>query len=294
MPSLPMPVTYTVLDADGVQQWACRDGGYTDSSGVTWTLTQESGWMGKAAPRVAVTPRPYEDGVYDGPTYQPGRTVNLSGVMVAPTQTALHEAIDRISALLGTGARVGVLRVDEPHMSRQAFVRVDDEIKADRAQTALGRWAVQLFAPDPRRYGLVPHSVPTGLPSFGDGWSYSYAYNYQYGDPGQSGSVNAFNAGNVDVWPKFTIAGPVTNPVITHTGIGKRLAFTIDIADGDTLVIDAADKTVRLNDQVSRRNTLAARSDWWQLAPGNNVHQFTARSSPGGASLTVEWQDAWS
>lgn len=96
--------------------------------------------------------------------------------------------------------------------------------------------------------------------------------------------------------PIISIGGPARNPRVTHDEQGLAIRIDMDIQAGETLVIDAWDKTVEL-DGVNVYENVRVDNQWWDLLPApNNNTIIYSRSSTGltGASstLTVDWHNA--
>jgi hypothetical protein len=90
----------------------------------------------------------------------------------------------------------------------------------------------------------------------------------------------------------WTITGPCDQPAIRSASTGRWLAFALQLADGDQLVVDAAARTVRLGG-ASRRASLSSGSRWFGLAAGLTEVTFDALRTDTPATLSVTWRDAW-
>jgi len=151
---------------------------------------------------------------------------------------------------------------------------------------------IRVFAEDPRIYSTTTVSSTMGISTINtNGFSFNLAFNMSFGGSSAVGAGQYFlNSGNRPTPATLTIAGPVTNPVIINDTIGVSLTFSIDIASGETLVIDLANHTVRLNGVTNRRNTLLSPT-WFLFDPGYTFIRFAATSGTG--NLTVEMRSAW-
>ena len=147
-------------------------------------------------------------------------------------------------------------------------------------------------AEDPRIYdtALQTVQVAQGLP-ITTGTSYPLAYSFGFGAVVSPEGSMVVNGGNRPTPAVITLTGPVTNPVIYNDTTGNTLTFEIDVATGDTLVIDLGYRTVKLNGSVSRRSALIE-PDWFLLEPGGNFLRY--RATTGGAtSASVAFRNAW-
>lgn len=78
------------------------------------------------------------------------------------------------------------------------------------------------------------------------------------------------NPGHVAAWPIWTITGPGSNPVLRDSGRGLRLALTIDLGIGETLVIDTRRdrRTIKVG-STNKLGTLDTSTEMFPLAAGN-------------------------
>lgn len=120
---------------------------------------------------------------------------------------------------------------------------------------------------------------------------YSDQLHVEYISPG--GAAVALNVGNKPTRPKVIFQGPATNPVLTHLQTGRRLAYNLDIPDGEFVIADCHAGTVLLNGVVDvlpgrafgsippRRFTLPA-----------GAANLSYATSAGAGQVAVLWRDA--
>lgn len=264
----------------------------TDANGCRWFVTDDpgpSGWRGAPAPRSNPIDREQADGVFDGPTTQPGRSISFGGRVKAPDTVSLLNGLDFLSALLVADPRSDLLVVTEPHVARQALVRRDAATVADPISDVEGQWSVVLFAADPARYSTTLKQVTSTPYSGGVGRTYPLTFPRTYGALGSSGILNMTNGGVLTAYPTITFNGPLVNPALRLVG-GAHLAFNVSLGAGDQLVVTTGqpNRSVLLNG-ASVRYLLTSDSAWWALAKGTSQAFFTADS--GSGSVTVSWRD---
>lgn len=111
------------------------------------------------------------------------------------------------------------------------------------------------------------------------------------------GSLEAENIGTAEAWPVLTVYGPITNPVITNEETGQSIHLVYTLAAGEYLVIDTNPRrrSIRLNDTTNRYRAYSfAQSSWWALQPTTvNTIRLAQAAYDDGASLVVQWRDAW-
>jgi hypothetical protein len=118
------------------------------------------------------------------------------------------------------------------------------------------------------------------------GTGFNMAFNVGFGGAIASTGATVGNAGTHNAYPRITILGPITNPVLTDS-FGITMTFSITLASGDSLAIDCRQKSVVLNGQVSRRSALAGLS-WFAVPPhSSETILLSADSGTGSAAIAL-------
>lgn len=109
--------------------------------------------------------------------------------------------------------------------------------------------------------------------------------------------ISVENKGNVAAPTKFTITGPVTNPVIINLQTGERFSYIGSVATGIKLIVDTEAFTIveegtGITGKINRYDKVAVGSNWIQIKPGVNKLQL-AGSGAGETKFKVEYRDAW-
>lgn len=150
----------------------------------------------------------------------------------------------------------------------------------------------QMYAEDPRQYspvletGYVPWAAaPT------NGIGFNLGFSFGFGTAASLDNVIITNNGNREAPAVITITGPVTNPRIVNDTLSLTLLFTIVLGATDTLTIDLANKTVRLNGTSNQRGTLQS-PNWFLLQPGQNFFRYQGDLGTG-SSMKIEYRSAW-
>lgn len=172
-----------------------------------------------------------------------------------------------------------VKKVINVRTRRRQFTAGYDMAHGDAAGT------IQWDAPDPTIYALAVSNQAIVIPV------------------GATNAQTIVNSGGAyTTWPKFTITGPATNPIITVSGqtplddgqdySGRSIRVNAVIPNGQTLVIDTNLRTVTLQG-VAHYEYLSPDNQWWALLPGNNTIQYSRTDNGAASTCTVTWQDAW-
>lgn len=103
----------------------------------------------------------------------------------------------------------------------------------------------------------------------------------------QSGS--ATNAGEIKTFPVVTITGAAVNPKIMNTTTGEYVRLIKTMVGGDSLVIDMATGSVKIND-VSAIQYLDILSAFWGIKEGANTVTYSDNGA-NTASSAVVWRN---
>lgn len=151
------------------------------------------------------------------------------------------------------------------------------------------------FAEDPRIYegDLITEQLGLGS-SILIGFAFNYGYNLSYsGLTSVNDAITINVGGNRPTPPVLVINGPVINPQIINDTLGLTMNFRpIVINNGQTLVVDMKNKTVKFNGTVNQRNVLTA-PNWFYLQPGANQLRFRATSTDPAANVQIQYRPAW-
>lgn len=147
--------------------------------------------------------------------------------------------------------------------------------------------SVQWLCADPKRYDLTSLSLSlTPLVTDG-GLEYPLEYPVGYGTSTGNNMGTLTNAGTTAAPVVVSFLGPMTDPGIATDG--WSLQFALTLADGETLTVDTAAGTVRLNGDADRLYTITPTSDpvdGCLLPPGDTSLRLAATSETGTALVS--------
>jgi hypothetical protein len=268
-------------------------GSYLIGSGQAVGIVRIDGLEALPEMRVADVPRPRAAGSFALPQYPAERVVTIDVEVARTAAATMREVVDAWNAatvpaatesaivyqLPGTGKRRLVGRV------RRRTLPVDRGFGFGRA---IG--SVQIVASDPRILDNVETSGSTGVGSVTGGLGFPHGFPHGFG-AATAGAIAIDNAGNTPAPWTATLAGPLTSPRITVVGGDGDLELNgFDLADGQTIELDSAARTVLLNGTASRYSSLTRRV-WFELPVGASLVQLGAASGTG--TLTVRYRSAW-
>lgn len=150
-------------------------------------------------------------------------------------------------------------------------------------------WQLELTATQWFLESDTQSSASVGLPQAGGSvfpWEFPLIFS-----GGGGGTITVTNNGTVTSHPTITLAGPVTNPVISNSTTGERIALNITLLTGDSLVINTQDRTIIQGGATNRIGVLMTGSSFWGLAPGANIVTYSANQYDT-STATLVWNDA--
>ncbi len=241
--------------------------------------------------------RGYADGLFTGRDFASGRTIDLElQVMGNNSNTARYYVNELRTNLIMQQYGTGVLEFKLPDRNLQyvnARVRARDIVIDPNYVYGRIIAKVRLTCPDPRIYDSTTQSAVITTPATSSGRVYNRIYNMLYVGTGGGSTTACTNSGSYTTYPIFTITGPCTNPIIVNSTTGQKLAFNIAMASSsETLVVNPDLRTVVLNGSPAR-NLLTGDSSWFGMPAGTTNIGFIAAASGTGASLTVQWHNAY-
>lgn len=108
-----------------------------------------------------------------------------------------------------------------------------------------------------------------------------------------SNTVSCTNNGDTTAWPTVTIKGFIENPVIKNTTTGEEIKLEGVVPEGQSLVIDFKNHTIKLNGSYAYYFLNFASSKWWGIEPGANTISVSGEYATATAKLEVAWQDTF-
>ncbi len=234
------------------------------------------------------------DGGFMDAEFEKGRDIIITGDIISNSDST-EDYLDSLKANFAPSTTLVPFYFKSPGVvERLALVkplgcRYDwDQIR----RTGQARVQFKMYAEDPRLYSVSETNVNIPfVAGASTGFGFDLGFSFGFGGSGGSDGVFVNNVGNRSTPPIFTINGPCSNPTIRDETYGHTLTFSIDLAAGETLVINTQYKTVRLNGSVNRRGTLT-NADWFFLQEGQTFLRYNAITGIG-SSLDVSFRSAW-
>lgn len=183
--------------------------------------------------------------------------------------------------------------------SLQRLVKLDSDVTPKIAGGDDRRLAflAQFLAEDPRAYHAVERTLTsTALSTASGGLKFPMTLPIKF-TPSGGGTVTVINRGKRTTPPVFRVYGMSVNPAIVNVGTGEQITFAGTIAGGDSLYVDVANRSCRLNDRVNGApaNGLidSANTTWFALPKGTSNLQMVAGTFDGSAKFDALVRDAY-
>jgi hypothetical protein len=253
-----------------------------DANGVLMTCATLDGW-GSPGGTGGVQQRAAAHGGTNPRQWLKPRVLTVTGKIEAPTLGLRQDAEHRLEAALGL-AMFDLAVVDAIPLRVRA--RREGDITRNDDTDLRTKWQAELICPDPRRYGITPHSVPFTLPLAIGGMTFPVTFPMSFSGANSSGDQNAPNAGNFYAPATIRFDGPLTTPSLTHVALGRTLTYNGVLAAGEFVVIGTDPLRALLMGNASRTGLLSGSP--WQVGPGNNLIAFRAAAGTGTALLTYD------
>ncbi|HEY9372080.1 phage distal tail protein [Streptomyces sp.] len=234
------------------------------------------GWDDLPALDSANVPRPSGHGAWPGRYLAQARQVTATIAVNIGDGGDFAGAVAEIRKLLTppageTGAPLVISTRDEILLSLEAVA--DSRAMPTGAYHA--GWipvAVRWICADPRRYNVIRSGINIPVAS----------------------TQTIENAGNVETHPLLRLDGPVENPVVANTTLGRTIAFAVTLNSTQRLTIDtdAGNATIDGESALSTLTGTSAPVSDFVFERGTNQISYTA-SSGGSKGLVTLYRDAW-
>jgi hypothetical protein len=235
--------------------------------GTEYPVTVIEG-LGSFSTRLESNPRTVEHGSLAIAKYLESKSIILQGYIDGATPGA---KLDTLKTAFAPAESASPLRVWLDTGIRQINVQPTRFTMQHASGYKIGyvSWVMELHAADPKQYDDTQSSLT--LDAF---------------DP----SDEAENEGNIATYPLLILEdGTSTPPTFTNLTTNESLTVDRSLVDGDQLVVDFSERTVRLNG-VSDYANLDPDSTWWSLRPGVNEIEV---DMSGTALAKFFWRSAW-
>lgn len=236
--------------------------GTPDADGALWYVTAWEGWDSPNLRQSVLDPSLRDGGIITDSIFGT-RTITLSGVCKAGSESVYWTAYNRCNSLVGANNEVDL--VVSENVDKRVSVRRAGSPKIRSIGMGSFEWDWPLIAMDPRKYAVTETSVVIAA----------------------GATVTATNNGNAITYPILTVGSGNLVVENDETGLVLSTAATSSPHVPSGTVFDMLNRTAYSGSTsyFHRVNPLAA---WWGLVPGTNDIINT-----GTNSITMTYHDAW-
>lgn len=238
-------------------------------------ITKVSG-LDSAPYRETIRDHEGQDGGFIDAEFEKGREIILEGTVFGASNN-VEPYLDSIKSNFAPSATSKPFYFKSTGVSERVIFVKPRGVRFDwETARRLGMTNIQflMYAEDPRIYdnSLTTQIIPYGGTAT-TGFGFNVGFNLSFGANVPPNGSYVTVGGNRPAPAILTITGPVDQPRIINDTNSKNLIFNTSLGGGETLTIDLAARTVLLNGNINRRNTLIT-SDWFLFQPGSTFIRF--------------------
>lgn len=163
--------------------------------------------------------------------------------------------------------------------------------KFQRTEVTSGKFILNLYAPDfeIKAQALTASNIAVPI---GGGVAYPVIYPVVYGAE-TGGTLIANNNGTCETYPTVVLNGPLNNPIITNTTLGRSIELNLTLTASDQIIIDMRAKTIVQNGSTNVISYISSGSRYWWLEPGANTITFRTSSTSDTGTAQLQYRDAY-
>ena len=247
--------------------------------------------------RIISYDKPGEDGMAISSMFYSGRPISIHGVIKGSNPTAFEANRKLLSTACAISRDVNGYplpkRVSVTTLAGNTFFFDAYFSKPIFAydQVNWSKYLLQLTAIDPFLYGS---QVSSGAIVRASGGGFILPVILPIvSSSATGGTATLVNSGNGNSWPIITLTGPLTNPYINNSTIGKFMQLTYTLPLGSTITIDMAKKSILLNGSSNLISAKTTDSTWWPVVAGNNNITFSTGSSADTGNMQITFYNSY-
>lgn len=248
-----------------------------------------SGWFDGPGTKASTTPRPTSWGDFTEPAYKNSRLITVTGTAIARNNVELQEMRDDLMSVYSDGT-LGEIRVLNGAGTRYAYVRMEGTPRWVQLLDNAATWKLELYAPDPRIYGLEKR-ITLNDSTVSGGLDYPLDFPIDFESPTPPESLQIFNNGNVEAWPKFVVTGDYYSGFEITNGNSKKIRYEGMVTQAAPVTIDLGAGTA-IQNGVDNSNLLSRR-DWFSIPPNSSIQPMFYPIQDAFGWCDILYRDTW-
>lgn len=235
------------------------------------------------------TVRPNQWGDFSEPSLLNSRHMSLTGTAIANTTAQLMQMRDEFTGLFRGGA-YREIAIQNSVDTRYTTIAIEGQPSFIQKLDTVAIWKLDIYAPDPRLYGLhrnvqITDSTITG------GIDYPLDYPMNYGGETKIQAIAIENNGNTEAWPIFTVTGNFMEGFSITDDNGKFLTYEGVVTMQSPVTIDSAAGTATQNG--TDITSSLSRRDWFSIPPKGSIRPLFLPTLDGVGWCDIMYRDTW-
>lgn len=264
-----------------------------DGTETSWPVELLRGLEGRGAPPVShrLEDLPNRPGSVLWATRHQSRRIVVP-IYFAGADTAVRAALRTWAYKLDATRGIGKIRVytlDGLVREIPAVYAGGMELVEDNAWSQLA--AVEFVCPDPYWSDIGDASASATTTTTTTTWFPFFPLRFV--ENSANLTVTATNAGDVPVWPRITLTGPMGSATIVNATTGQALTLSQGLAAGQSAVLDARQDYRTVTGPSGENWYPYFGGTWWQLVKGPNVINITAGGTGLASGVALSWRAKW-
>lgn len=251
-----------------------------------------SGWTDGVGTKRDNTPRPISWGDFPEPSYKNARLISITGTAIARNATELQLMRDDFMGTLQHGS-YEEMRVETStgrRNARYAIVGIEGTPRWVQQHDTIATWKLDLYAPDPRIYGVEQRMTLTDTTVTG-GADFPITFAFDYGSAEVPEAYQIYNYGNTQAWPKFIVTGDYFLGFEVTNGNSKKIRYEGVVTRSAPVTIDMGAGTA-MQSGVDNSHLLTRR-DWFSIPPNSSIQPMFYPIQDAFGWCDIIFRDTW-
>jgi hypothetical protein len=247
------------------------------------------GWTDGVDIKRNFTPRQMRSGDFQEEGHHAARYISITGMAVAPTNTALKLMRDDFTGAV-MPSKYQPITVEDSFGVRSSTVTLGGKTSWIQMTDTVANFKLDLYAPDPYVYGPQKQLQVNSISYYG-GATFPAAFPFSFNRPPSALSLVIDNAGNVDSWPIFVATGDLPTGFTVTNNAGRTVTYSGTVTYNAPVSIDMQ-RGIAMQNGVDRSDNITQRQ-WFSIPPGSAIQPSFGALTPGPGWCDILYKDTW-